>query len=97
MGWECSTDGTIRNAYSVLVEKPEGKRPCRRLRHTWEDNIRMYLREIKQECVDWMHLAQDRDQWQALVSMVMNFQVPLKMGNFLISSRNLLHAGELVS
>jgi hypothetical protein len=42
----------------------------------WEDNIRMDLREIECEGVDWMHLVQDRDQWQALVNMVMNLHIP---------------------
>jgi hypothetical protein len=54
-----------------LVGKPEGKRPLGRPRHGWED-IRLDLREIGWEGVDWMHLAQDRDQWQAVVNMVMN-------------------------
>jgi len=49
-------------------------RPLGRPRHKWED-IRMYLREVGLEGVDWIHLAQDRDQWQAFVNTVMNFQV----------------------
>jgi hypothetical protein len=59
-----------------LVRKLEGKRPTGRPRHTWEGNIGMDFREIWWEGVDWMHLAQDMDQWQVLVNMVMNFQVP---------------------
>jgi hypothetical protein len=55
--------GTTRNAYNILVGKPEGKRLLRRLRHRWEDNIKMYLREIGWEDADWMHLIQDREQW----------------------------------
>jgi hypothetical protein len=51
---------------------PEGERPAERPTHTWEDNIRMNLREIGWESVDWIHLAQDRDQWWALMNMVMN-------------------------
>jgi hypothetical protein len=47
------------NAHKILVGKPEGKRPRRR---TWEDNIKMGLREIGREFMDWVHLAQDRDQ-----------------------------------
>jgi hypothetical protein len=43
------------------------------------------FREIGWEGVDWMHLAQDMDQWQALMNMIMNLQVPLKAGNFLSS------------
>jgi len=68
--------GEMRNTYKILVSKPEGRKPHRRPRHRWEDNIRMDLREIGWEVVDWMHLAQDRDQWWALVNMVMNLQVP---------------------
>jgi hypothetical protein len=47
----------MRNAYNILVGKPEGKRLLERRRHRWEDNIRMDLREIGWEGVDWMHLA----------------------------------------
>jgi hypothetical protein len=64
---------------NVLVGKPEGKGPLKRPRHRWEDTIRMNLREIGWEGVNWMHLAQDRDQWQALVKTVMNLQVPYKV------------------
>jgi hypothetical protein len=53
----------MRNAYSILVEKLAGKRPLRRPSHRWEDNIRMNLREIGWEDVDWTHLTQDREQW----------------------------------
>jgi hypothetical protein len=68
--------GQIRNAHSILVEKPEGKRPLGRTWHRCEDNIRMELRETGWEGVDWMHLTWDRNQWQALVNMVMNLCVP---------------------
>jgi hypothetical protein len=47
----------VRNAYNILVAKPEGKRPLRRPRHRWEDNIKMDFREIGWGGVDWMHLA----------------------------------------
>jgi hypothetical protein len=49
--------GQMRNAYKILVGKPEGKRPLGRARRSWEDNIRMDLREIEWQGVDWMHLA----------------------------------------
>jgi hypothetical protein len=62
--------GKVRSAYSVLVGKPEGKRPLGSCR--WEDNIRIDLREG----VDWVHLTWDKNQCQALVNMVMNLQVP---------------------
>jgi hypothetical protein len=59
-----------------LVGKPEGKRLLGTLGRRWEDNIRMGLREIGWEVVDWMHLDQDRDQWQTAVKIVMNLRVP---------------------
>jgi hypothetical protein len=64
--------GEERNVYKVLMGKPEGKRPLGRLRHRWEDGIRKYLREIGWGNVEWIQLAQDRDQWHTLVNMVMN-------------------------
>jgi hypothetical protein len=57
-----------------LVGKPEGKRPLGRPRCRWDDKIRMDLREIMWIDVDWIHLIQERDQWLALVNMVMNLQ-----------------------
>ena len=65
-----------RGASSVLVGKPEGKRPLGRPRRTWEDNIRMDLRKVGCGYVDWIGLAQDRDRWRTLVSAVMNLRVP---------------------
>jgi hypothetical protein len=64
-----------REAYKVLVGKPEGKRPPGRPRRRWEDRIRMDLREIGLVGVDWIRLAQDRDRWRAVVSAVMNLRV----------------------
>jgi hypothetical protein len=55
--------GDIRNAYNILVRKPEGRRPVRIPTRRWEDNIRMDPREIGLEGVCWIHLARDRDQW----------------------------------
>jgi hypothetical protein len=68
-----------------LIRKPEGKRPPRRSRHRWEDNIKIDLREAGLGGVDWIDLAQDREQWQALVSMLMNLRVPSNVGKFLNS------------
>jgi hypothetical protein len=62
-----------RNAYRILMGKPEGKRPLGRSRRRWLDNIKMDLREIRWDDMDWIDLAQDRDQWRALVNKVMNF------------------------
>jgi hypothetical protein len=65
-----------RNAYKILVGKPEGKRPLGRPRHSWVENIKMDLREIGWDGMGWINLAQDRDWWRALVNTVMNLQVP---------------------
>jgi hypothetical protein len=67
--------GETRNTYNTLVEKPEGKRPLGKPRRRLEDNIGMDLREIEWEDVDWIHLAQDRNQWRALLITVMNLRV----------------------
>jgi hypothetical protein len=56
--------------------KPEGKGPLRRPRCRWVDNIKMDLRIIVWDGMDWIDLAQDRDQWRALLTTVMNFRVP---------------------
>jgi hypothetical protein len=72
----CSTNGETRNAYRILVGKPEGKRPLGRPRRRWVDNIKMDLREIGWNGMDWIKLAQDKDQWRALVNTVMNLWVP---------------------
>jgi hypothetical protein len=63
--------GEKRNAYRIMVGKPEG-RPRRR----WMDNIKTDLREIGWEGMDWIDLDQDSDQWRALVNAVMNLRVP---------------------
>jgi hypothetical protein len=68
--------GEGRDMHRVLVGKPEGKRPVRRPRFRWEDNIKMGFQEVGGGCGDWMELAQDRDRWLALESAVMNFRVP---------------------
>ncbi|KAJ4431175.1 hypothetical protein ANN_19772 [Periplaneta americana] len=59
--------GESRNAYRVLVERPEGKRSLGRPRRRWEDNIKMDLREVRYVDRDWINLAQDRDQWRSYV------------------------------
>ncbi|KAJ4446837.1 hypothetical protein ANN_13535 [Periplaneta americana] len=68
--------GESRNAYTVLVGRPEGKRPLGRPRRRWEDNIKMDLREVGYDDREWINLAQDRDQWRAYVRAVMNLRVP---------------------
>jgi hypothetical protein len=62
--------------YKVWVGNLEGKRPLGRPRRRWEDGIRMDLREIGLGGVDWIRLAQDRDRWRTVVSVVMNLRVP---------------------
>jgi hypothetical protein len=69
--------GVMPNVYKILVGKPEGKSPFRRPRRKSKDNIRMYFREMPWEVVDWIHPAQDMDQWQAVVNTVMNLRVSL--------------------
>jgi hypothetical protein len=68
--------GEKRNMYRLTVGKPEGKRPLRRLRHRWIDNIKMDLLEIGLNVVDWIGLAQDRYCWRAHANLVMNLRVP---------------------
>jgi hypothetical protein len=53
----------MNKVYKILVRKPEGKRPLSRPRNRWEDNIKMDLRKIGLEGVDWIYLAKDGDQW----------------------------------
>jgi hypothetical protein len=70
MGRACSTHE--ENAYRILV----GKATSRKTRRRWEDNIMMDLREIGWSDMDWIDLAEDRDQWRALVNMIMNLGIP---------------------
>jgi hypothetical protein len=74
--------GETRNAYMILVGKREGKRSLGRPRRRWVDNIKMNLRDIGWEGMDWNELAQDRDQWKALVNTVMNLRVPQNCWEF---------------
>jgi hypothetical protein len=76
MGTTCRTNGEKRNACRILVGNPEGKRPLRRTRGRWVNNIKMDLREIGWDGRDWIDLAQDRDQWRALVKALMNLRIP---------------------
>jgi len=99
MGWACGAYGWGEGVYRVLLGKPEGKRPLRRSRRRWVDNITMDLQEVGCGYMDWIWLAQDRDRWRTLVSAVMNLRVPWNGGNFLTSckpvsfSRRTLHHG----
>jgi hypothetical protein len=68
--------GKKGNVYTLLVGKPEGKRPLGRLRHRSIDNINIDLLEVGLSVVNWIGLAQDRYRWRALVNSVMNLRVP---------------------
>jgi len=75
--------GEGKGVYRILVGKPEGKRPLGRPRHGWEDNNKVDLQEVGCGVMDWIHLAQDRDRWRALVNAVMNFRGSIKYKEFL--------------
>jgi hypothetical protein len=68
--------GEKRNAYRILIGQPEGKTPLGRPRRRWVDNIKMDLREIGWDGMDRIDVAQNRDQWRALVNTVMNLRIP---------------------
>jgi hypothetical protein len=67
--------GQMRNTYRILVGKPKGKTLLGRPRSRWWDNIGIHVTETRWEGLDWMHLAHDRNQWQAVVNTVMDFRV----------------------
>jgi hypothetical protein len=77
MRWEghVARIGEGRGVYRVLVGWPEGKRPLVRPRHRWEDNIKLDLREIGIDGVNWIRLARDRGRWPTFVKTVMNYHV----------------------
>jgi hypothetical protein len=68
--------GEKRNAYRILVGKPDGKRPLGRPRRRWVDDIKMDLGEVGWDGRDWIDLTQGRDRWRAYVNAVMNLRVP---------------------
>ena len=72
--------GEGRGMYRVLVGKLEGKRPLKRHRCRWKDNIKMGLQEEGGGGMHWIELAQDGDRWRALVNAVMNLRVPKMRG-----------------
>jgi hypothetical protein len=76
MGRACSTHVAQRNAYWISAGKPEGKTPLGRLRHTWEDNIKIDCRKIGWNGMAWIDLTHDRDLLRALVNTVMSLRVP---------------------
>jgi hypothetical protein len=68
--------GKKRNAYKILMGKPEGKRPLGICRRRWENNINRDRSEIRWGGMDWIDLAQNKDQWRALLNTVMKLRVP---------------------
>jgi hypothetical protein len=76
MGMACSTNGEKRNTYRLLLRKPEGKRSVLRPRRRWVENIKTDLGKIEWGGMDWFDMAQDMDQWRAIVNTVMNLRVP---------------------
>jgi hypothetical protein len=75
--------GANRNAYRILVGKPEGKRPLGRPRRRLMDNIKIDVRETGWSRIDWIDVAQDRDRWRAVVYTVTNLRVPQNVGKCL--------------
>jgi hypothetical protein len=75
MGRACGTNGEKWNAYRIFVGMPEGKRPLGRPSCRWVGNNKIDLREIGWDDMDWIDLAQGRDQWRALVNTVMNLRI----------------------
>jgi hypothetical protein len=77
--------GEKRNAYRLLVGKPEEKRPLGRPRRRWLDNIRMDLGEVGWGDVGWIRLVQDKNRWRALLNSVFNFRVTRMLGNYRVA------------
>jgi hypothetical protein len=75
--------GARRNAYGILVGKPEGKRPLGRRSRRWVNNTMMDLRDTCWGGMDWVDIAQDRGQWRNLVKAILNLRVPYNFGKFL--------------
>jgi hypothetical protein len=69
-------NGEKRNAYRTLVGKLEGKRTLGRQRRRWAANIKLDLRETGWDGMDWIDMAQNRDQWRALVNTLLNLWIP---------------------
>jgi hypothetical protein len=89
--------GEKKNAYRLLVGKPERRRALGRPRRRWLDNIRMDLVEVGWGDVDWIGLAQDRNRWIALVNLVLNLRVPQNAGKLssVQTTRDLSNSAQL--
>jgi hypothetical protein len=89
--------GEKRNAYRLLVGKPEGRRPLGRPRRRWLDNIKMDLVEVGWGDVDWIGLDQDRGRWRVLVNSIVNLRVPQNAGKLssVLTTRDLSSSVQL--
>jgi hypothetical protein len=76
MGGTCRGNGEVRNEHEILAGKLEEKRPRVRLVRRLKDSIKVNLKEIASEDMDWIHVAQDKVQWRTVVNTVMNFRFP---------------------
>jgi hypothetical protein len=76
LSYNCKVKISIVIVFYLLVGKPEGKSPLGRPRRRWVDNIKIDLRDIGWDNVNWVDMAQDRGQWRALVNTVLNLRVP---------------------
>jgi hypothetical protein len=85
MGGTYSTNEEKRNAYRLLVGKPEGKRPLGRPRRRLVNNITMDLGEVGWGDVDWIGLAQDRNRWRTVVNSVLNLRFHEMLGNYRVA------------
>jgi len=83
MGAACSACGGEDKSIHILARKHGRKRPLGRTRRSWENNIKMDVRETGWSGVDWFNLAQERDKWPVLVKTVMLLWFPQEEGNFL--------------
>jgi hypothetical protein len=83
MCMSCSTHGEKRNAWRILVVKAEGRTALGRPKYMWEANIKMNITEIQWGGMDWIDLAEDRNQWTAAVNTFTKFRPPQSIGKFL--------------
>jgi hypothetical protein len=90
--------GEEREVYMILVGKLKGNRPLIRLRHRWEDGIKMDLRETGYESVEWIHLAQNRNWWQAFIHPVLKLQflVPQSLFTYSCSVNRCWYKGSII-
>jgi hypothetical protein len=75
MGGADSVHWVMKSAYKIFIGKSEEKRPLGRPKRKWKDKIKIGIKEIVFDSVDWIHLAQDKDQWRTLMDTVVNLQV----------------------